>query len=64
MLETGPLLEVGLPAIRFSLPGEIFWILRAGAGARAIGTEGGRCIEGIAMAVVILIDGGVNWMSR
>lgn len=57
MLETGPVFEVGLPAMRFSLPGEDFWILRGRAGAMAIGTDGGRGIDGcIAMAVVMLIE--------
>jgi hypothetical protein len=62
MLDTGPVVEVGLPAMRFSLPGEGLWILRGRAAA--IGTGVGRGIAGcIAIAVVISISGG-NWRVR
>lgn len=52
MLDTGPLLEVGLPTPRFSLPGDGFFCGRGRAAA--MGTGMGRGMAGcIATAVVI-----------
>jgi hypothetical protein len=63
MLETGPLVEVGLPTTRFSLPGEGFCCLRGRAAA--IGTGIGRGIAGcIAMAVVISLSGADDALKR
>lgn len=57
MLETGPLVEVGLPATKFSLPGEGFWILRGRAAA--MGTGVGRCragcMAGMTAVVIVVI---------
>lgn len=57
MLETGPLLEVGLPATTFSLPGEGFWILRGRAAAMGTGVGRGSMAGCIATAVVISMSG-------
>ena len=61
MLETGALVKVGLPAIKFSLPGTGLEILRGRAAA--MGTGVGRmagCIATAAMAGCIATDSGHN----
>ena len=59
MLETGPLVEVGLPAVTFSFPGESFCCLRGRAAA--IGTGVVRGIAGcIASTVVISLSDGTS----
>jgi hypothetical protein len=59
MLETGPLVEVGLPATKFSLAGESFCCLRGRAAA--IGTGAGRGIAGcMASTVVISLSDGTS----
>jgi hypothetical protein len=63
MLETGPLVEVGLPTTKFSLPGEGFCGLRGRAAA--MGTGIGRGIAGcIATAVVISELGADDAVER
>jgi hypothetical protein len=63
MLETEPLVEVGLPTTKFSLSGEGFCCLRGRAAA--MGTGIGRGIAGcIAMAVVISVSGADDALKR
>lgn len=61
MLETGPLLEVGLLATKFSLPGAGFWILRGRAAAMGTGVGRGSmdgCIATVAISVLGTKGGG------
>ena len=63
MFDMGPLVEVGLPATEFSLPGDDFCGLRGRAAA--MGTGIGRGIAGcIATAVVISISGADGALKR
>lgn len=56
------LLEVGLPATGFSLPGEGFCCFRGRAAAIGIGV--GRGIAGcIAMTVAMSVAGGHGWCT-